>query len=579
MRRMISFLKPYLFLAIAAPLFMMLEVMMDLMQPMFMQKIVDVGIANKDMAYVLQALLYMLGVALIGYIGGVGCSYYSARAAINAGTDIREELFTHIQQLSFGNIDRLKTGNLITRLTNDVVQVQRVMMMMMRIMVRAPLQIIGSFIMTFIISPKLFLILLVIVPILIITMAIILSKGYPLYRSVQEKLDGVNTVMQENLSGIRVVKAFVREDFEKERFSSANDEFMATTIKVSRTMAIMSPVTMILLNIGVVAVLWFGNIEVNSGHIQVGKVIAFINYLLQLLNSLMMFANLMMMYSRAQASSERIVEVLDTEPDIKEDESAVDSVKLEGDLVFENVAFSYGDHNIEPVLTHINFRAKPGEKVAIIGSTGAGKSTLVNLIPRLYDPVEGKITIGGMDINRMTRKTLRNQIGMVLQQSLLFSGTIKDNIRYGQPEASASEVKQYAKCAGADEFIVGFEEGYDTILGQKGVNLSGGQKQRIAIARALIKVPYILILDDSTSAVDVATEARIQSELKKMTGSTIVVMVAQRISSVLDSDRIIVLEDGQVVGNGNHETLIASNQAYQEIYESQLGKVGDQHGA
>lgn len=579
MKKMYKYLKPYWYLALAAPLFMLLEVMMDLMQPLFMQRIVDVGIANRDMDYVLLSLGGMLGVALIGYVGGIGCGYFSSKAAINMSTDIRDALFTHVQNLSYGNIDRLKTGNLITRLTNDVVQVQRIVMMMMRIMVRAPLQIIGSLIMTYIISPKLFLILLVLVPLLVVTMAIILLKGYPLYRIVQTKLDGVNTVMQENLSGIRVVKAFVREKFEKDRFSKANLDFTKTTVKVSRTMAIMSPVTMILLNVGVVAVLWFGNIEVQNGQIQVGKVMAFINYLLQLLNSLMMFANLMMMYSRGQASAERISEVFDEKPDITDKENAEDVKALSGDLVFDHVSFAYNKQALEPVLNDLSFVAKVGEKIAIIGSTGSGKSTLVNLIPRLYDVTQGSITIGGKNIKDIKRKSLRKHIGMVLQETLLFSGSIGDNIKYGKEDASQEEIIAVSKGSGAHEFIQGFDQGYETVLGQKGVNISGGQKQRISIARGLLRQPYILILDDSTSAVDVATEAKIQKSLKKMTDQSILIMVAQRISSVLDADRILVLDEGRLVGNGNHESLIKNNKAYREIYESQLGKVGEAYGA
>lgn len=579
MGKMLTYLKAYWFFALLAPLFMLLEVMMDLMQPMFLQKVVDVGIANNDMAYVLRTLAMMLGVAVVGWIGGAGCSYFSAIAAIDAGTDIRKDLFSHVQSLSFSNIDQLKTGNLITRLTSDVVAVQRIMMMMMRIMVRSPLQIIGSLIMTFIISPRLFLILLVIVPLLIIAMVLILRHGYPLYRIVQERLDQVNTVMQENLSGIRVVKAFVRDDFEIKRFAAANDNYMETTIKVSRTMAIMSPVTMILLNVGVVGVLWFGNIEVIAGRIQVGKVMAFINYLLQLLNSLMMFANLMMMYSKAQASAERIGEVFEAKADVIDRENAQVIEQLDGPLKFDKVSFSYGDHAIEPVLSDISFVANPGEKIAVIGSTGSGKSTLVNLIPRLYDVSSGHITVGGIDIRAIERQSLRANIGMVLQQALLFSGSIEENIRYGKDGASVRAVEKAAMTAGASEFIDGFKEGYATELGQKGVNLSGGQKQRLSIARALIRQPHILILDDSTSAVDVSTEARIQDALGERTKESIVVMVAQRISSVLDADKILVLEEGRMVGSGSHKDLISSNRAYREIYQSQLGRVGDGNGA
>lgn len=575
MIKLFKYLKPYWVFAVAAPLFMLIEVSMDLFQPLFMQRIIDVGIVNGDLPYVFSTLLLMLGVAIVGYIGGVGCSYFSAIAAVNMATDVREELFAHVQGLSYGNIDRLKTGNLITRLTNDVVQVQRIVMMMMRIMVRAPLQVIGSLVMTYMISPKLFVILLAIVPLLVIAIALVIWKGYPLYRIVQRRLDRVNTVMQENLSGIRVIKAFVREDFEKKRFSKANDDFTETTVKVSRTMAIMSPITMILINGGVVAVLWFGNAEVLNGHIQVGKVMAFINYLLQLLNALMIFANLMMMYSRGQASAERIQEVLMTEPDIEEMANPIEVDGFKGNLVFDHVSFSYNNHGSEPVLTDISFVAKPGEKVAIIGSTGAGKSSLVNLIPRLYDVTSGKITIDGIDIKTMNSQSLRSHIGMVLQQSVLFSGTIVDNIRYGNEKADMEDVIVAAQGAGAESFINGFVDNYQTVLGQKGVNLSGGQKQRLSIARGLIRHPHILILDDSTSAVDVTTEAIIQTAIKAMTEDAIVLMVAQRISSVLDADRIIVLDDGHVVGNGHHENLIMTNKAYIEIYESQLGKVSE----
>ena len=354
---------------------------------------------------------------------------------------------------------------------------------------------------------------------------------------------------------------------------------MDSTVKVSRIMAVMFPIIMILLNVGIVAVLWFGNIEVANGNIQVGKVIAFINYLLQLLISIMMVAGMMMMYSRAQASAERIEEVLETVPDINDCEDAVCADGLDGDLVFEKVSFSYGDHAIEPVLTDISFTAKKGEKVAIIGSTGSGKSTLVNLIPRLYDVSGGRITIGGVDIRNMKRTFLRSRISIVLQQSLLFSGTIGDNIRYGKSDATMSELDESAKASGAKEFIESFEKGYDTLLGQKGVNLSGGQKQRISIARGLIRKPYILILDDSTSAVDVATEVKIQAALKTKTKNSIVVMVAQRISSILDADQIIVLEEGKIAGKGNHKTLIENNQVYREIFESQLGKAGEAYGA
>jgi ATP-binding cassette subfamily B protein len=572
MKKILMYLKPYKVFTILAPVMMLLEVFMDLLQPVFMQRIIDVGIADGDMQYVLSKLYLMLGVAFVGMIGGLGCSYFSAKAAINAGTDIRNDLFEKVQSFSFGNIDRIETGNLITRLTNDVVQVQRVMMMLMRIMVRAPLQIIGSFIMAFIISPKLSLILLVIVPILVLTLIVIVKKGYPIFTLVQGRLDQVNTVMQENLAGIRVVKAFVRREFEKNRFARANDSLKEMTVKVSRIMALLSPIVMLLLNAGVIAVIWFGSIEVNSGRLKVGMVLAFVNYLLQLLSSLMMVANLIMMYSRAQASATRITEVLETLPDISENKSAIAVKRLQGNIEFNKVNFSYNKEEDKPVLTDISFTVNQGEKLAILGSTGSGKTTLVNLIPRFYALDSGSITIDGINIQDMTSQSLRENIAMVLQQTVLFSGTIRENIMYGKPDASMEEVIEAAECVQADSFIRAFEKGYETVLGQKGVNLSGGQKQRIAIARALITKPAILILDDSTSAVDVTTEARIQDELDRNLGDTTVILVAQRISSVLDADKILVLDEGEIVACGNHDDLIQSSEIYRDIYVSQLGE-------
>lgn len=593
MKKLIKYLKPYLLFAILAPILMLLEVSMDLFQPMFMQKIIDVGIANMDMNYVKKTLVIMFGVAILGFFGGAGCSIFSAIAAFNAGEDIRNDLFEKVQSLSFKNIDELETGNLITRLTNDVVQIQQIMLMGMRIMVRAPLQIIGSFIMVYIISPKLTIILAIIVPVVSFCIVYIIKKGYPLFMKVQGKLDQVNKVMQENLSGIRVVKAFVRKDYEEKRFGVANDNLTNISIKASKVVALITPIMMFLLNLGVIAVIWFGGIEVNDGNLQLGEVIAFINYLLQLLNALMMVARMSMMISKAEASASRIIEVLDTNPDIvdekdvfdidenNEDKEINETNKINenagtsctnGILEFHNVSFGYDEKGKEMVLKNINFTASPGQKVAILGSTGSGKTTLISLIPRLYDVDEGKITIGGKDIREMKIKTLRKNIGMVLQQTILFSGEIFDNICYGKSKASIEEVEEVANIVQADDFINNFENGYKTNLSQRGSNLSGGQKQRIAIARALITKPDILILDDSTSAVDVATEARIQKAIKSNFKNTIVLMVAQRINSVLDADKILVLDEGRIVAEGNHKELIKSSEVYKDIYKSQLGE-------
>jgi ATP-binding cassette subfamily B protein len=572
MNKLVKYLKPYLLFTILAPLLMLLEVSMDLLQPMFMQKIVDVGIQNMDMDYVIKMLMLMIGVALIGLLGGMGCSAFSAMAAFNAGADIRNDLFEKVQSLSFGNIDRLETGNLITRLTNDVVQVQQIFMMCMRIMARAPFQIIGSFIMAFIISPKLSMILVIVVPIIVVCLVIVIKKGYPLFIIVQEKLDKVNKVMQENLAGIRVVKAFVRKDYEEKRFGKANNDLMDITVKVSRVVAFIMPIMMFLLNVGVIAVVWFGAIEVKDGGIQVGEVMAFINYLLQLLSSLIMIASILMMVSKAEASSNRISEVLDTNADITDEENAEEIKEMEGNLVFDNVSFSYSKNKEEYILKNISFTAEPGELVAILGSTGSGKTTLVSLIPRLYDVDEGKITIDGKDVRKIRNKNLRKHIGMVMQQTVLFSGTILDNIKYGIPNASFDEVLEATGSAQADTFIQEFKNGYETSLGQRGVNLSGGQKQRIAIARALITKPSILILDDSTSAVDVTTEILIQNALKDKLKNTTILMVAQRISSVLEADKIIVLEEGKIIATGNHKELIKSSEVYKDIYRSQLSE-------
>jgi ATP-binding cassette subfamily B protein len=388
---------------------------------------------------------------------------------------------------------------------------------------------------------------------------------------VQSKLDKLNTVMQENLAGIRVVKAFVRKDYEIKRFGEANNNLMDATVKVSRIMTVISPIMMLLLNFGMIGVVWFGAIEVSNSNIQVGQVMAYINYLTQLLMSLMQVASLLMMISRAEASANRIMEVLNTNPEIVNAKDAKEIGELKGDLVFDNVSFSYNKGK-DLVLENISFTAEQGQKIAILGSTGSGKTTLVSLIPRLYDVDKGKIMIGGINIKDITTNSLRKNIGMVLQQTILFSGTILDNITYGKSDASQEDVTEVAKIVQANEFINKFENGYQTKLEQRGMNLSGGQKQRIAIARALIKKPAILILDDSTSAVDVTTEALIQHELKNNLKNTTVLMVAQRISSVLDSDKILVLDEGQIVAQGSHKELIESSSVYRDIYRSQLGE-------
>lgn len=576
MGRLFEFLKPYWYFILLSPLAMAVEVFMDLLQPLYMQRIVDEGIAMGDMVYVKAIMIKMFIVAAIGYAGGVGCSYFSTKAAVYVGTDLRNSLFKKIMSLSYGNVDRLDSGKLITRLTSDVVQVQRALLMSLRLAIRAPLQIIGSVIITYMISPKLFRVILFLIPVLIVSIIVIIKFGQPLFKKVQKSLDNLNTVVQEGISGIRVIKAFVRGDFEKKRFNEVNEDYIYKGIRANSLTALMNPISMVLVNGGIVAVLWLSGYEVKQNGLEVGKVLAFVNYLLLLLNSLMMLANLMMLFTRAQASLERIFEVLDSDPDIKEMNDAMEVDRLEGALVFDHVTFSYSDHT-EPVLKDISFIAKKGEKLAIIGSTGSGKSSLVKLIPRLYDVDEGSISIGGVDICNFQLKSLRSRIVIVLQQAILFSGSIYSNIIYGKDDASKDKIIEVSESVQAKEFIDMMPEGFETKLGQRGVNLSGGQKQRLSIARGMIMKPDILIMDDSTSAIDVVTEKAIQSRLKKKMKGTTVIMVAQRISSVLDADRILVMENGMIVGNGTHEELIKDNDVYRDIYESQLGKAGEEY--
>jgi ATP-binding cassette subfamily B multidrug efflux pump len=570
-RKLIRFLEPYRHWAILAPLLMVLEVAMDLMQPKMIQRIVDQGIAQKDMAIVINTGLLMIGLALIGAVGGVGCTIFSELASQGFGADLRDTLFRKVQSLSFGNLDELETGQLITRLTNDVTQVQEVVSMMLRIMVRAPLMLIGSLILAILTSPRLAFLLLVLGPLVLTVILLVIRKAYPLFGRVQRKLDELNTVMQENLAGVRVVKAFVRADHEQGRFGETNDGLMEQTVRAERTVAVAMPAIMLAVNLGVVGAIWFGGIQTTYGDMRVGQLIAFINYLMRTLRSLMFVSMLAMRAARAQASAERIQEVLVNEPKVKDEPDALKTLQPHGRVAFEKVTFSYDGDGQEPVLRDVSFVAEPGQTVAILGATGSGKSSLIHLIPRFYDVIAGGVTIDGIDVRQVDKTTLRRNIGIALQESVLFTGTIRDNIRYGRPDASDQEVVAAARAAQAHEFIVEFPDGYDTLLGQRGVNLSGGQKQRIAIARALLTQPAVLILDDSTSSVDVETESEIQRALDEIMQNRTSFVIAQRISTVLNADKILVLDDGKIAAEGTHRELLASSPIYREIYESQLG--------
>ena len=569
--KLARFVKPYWRWAALAPLLMLLEVTMDLMQPRMVERIVDMGIAHLDLPLVIQTGLLMCGLAVIGATGGMSNGIFTEMTVQGFGADLREALFRKVQTFSFSNLDELETGQLITRLTNDVTQVQEAIMMILRMLVRAPLLLIGSLVMAIITSPQLAFLPLVLLPIELVAVFWIVNKATPLYTIVQKRLDALNEVMEENLSGVRVVKAFVRRAHEEKRFGDANEALTNQSIRAARTVAIMPSFMMLTMNLGIVSVLWFGGVQITQGSMQVGQIIAFVNYLMTTLFSLIMVSQMVIQMARAEASARRIQEVLSRQPGVMDQADARRDFAVRGRVVFENVSFNYDGEGSDPVLKGISFSAEPGQTVALLGTTGAGKTSLVNLIPRFYEVTGGRVTLDGVDVRDLPQDDLRRAVGVAQQETVLFSGTIRDNIRYGRPDAPEVEVIAAARAAQAHEFILSLPEGYDTILGQRGVNLSGGQKQRIAIARALLINPRVLILDDSTSAVDVETESKIQEALDAGLRQHTCFVIAQRISTVLKADKILVLDDGQIAAQGTHRELLASSRIYQEIYESQLG--------
>ena len=571
---MISLLKKYLkgsaiACAIIAPLCMMVEVYMDLLQPTFLSQIIDVGVANGDLHYVLTIGFKMIIVAIVGAIGGMLCSTFAAVAAMSLGERLRQGLFNKIQELSFLEIDKLKTSSLITHLTNDITQIQQMFLMSLKIAVRAPLLAIGGIFMAVRLSTKLSTVFLISIPLIVVGIVIILKKSLPLFTTVQGKIDNVNTVMRENILGIRVIKSFTLEGNENKRFNEVNDDLKESSIKSQNMNMILWPFASLIMNLSVVAILWFGGNLVNTGGLEIGKIMAFINYLTQIMFSTIMVINIMMNISRAKASADRVNKVFNTESSIVEADNAKDVNEF--DIEFKNVSFRY-NKNSENVLENISFKAKEGETIGIIGSTGCGKSSLVSLIPRLYDVTEGEILIGGVNIKDIKLNTLRDKIGVVLQESILFSGTIEDNLKFGNKNATTEMMEESAINAQAFEFISTKEDGYQSKVEQRGKNLSGGQKQRLSIARTLIKNPKILIMDDSSSALDMATEAKLQNAIKtNMTDSTVFI-IAQRISGVMDADKIIVMDEGQIVDIGTHEELLQSSEIYRSIAVSQLGE-------
>ncbi|MBX3010573.1 MAG: ABC transporter ATP-binding protein [Caldilineaceae bacterium] len=574
--KLLSFVKPYWRRSLVAVILLVTLAFLDLAIPRLIQRIIDQGITQNNPQVVIQTGLIMLGISLFSTLVAIGNNNTSVQVGESVARDLRDALFLKIQSLSYGDLDRMRTGQLMVRLSSDTGAFQRLIQISLRIGTRAPLMMIGSLILMFSTSHTL---ALTMVPLLLVTTIILvffIRRTEPLFLLVQQKLDNLNTVLQENIAGARLVKAFVRNDFEGARFAVASDAFTDTSISVMKFMATMSPVLTVCINVGMVIVIWVGGLTTVNGDLSVGQIVAFINYLLTTMIPLTMMTWLSSTWASGIASAKRINEVLDVVPEIQERPDAVilpPAAKAAGGrIVFDAVDFHYSGYSDEPVLKGIDLVAEPGQTVAILGATGAGKSTLVNLVPRFYDVTGGRILLDGVDIRQLQQDSLLAQISIVPQETILFSGTVRDNIRYGAPEASHEAVVAAAQAAQAHPFIVELPNGYDTHIEERGVNLSGGQKQRIAIARALLTQPRILILDDSTSAVDVETETKIQEALAQRMGQQTTLVVAQRISTVLNADKIIVLDKGQIVAEGTHQALIQSSPVYQEIYASQLGE-------
>lgn len=576
MKRYAKYVKPYISAFILGPLMMIAEVIGEVLLPAMMADIINIGAANRDVPYIIAKGGMMALTAFLMMVGGIGGAYFAAKAAMHFGRDLRADLFKKVQKFSFANIDSFSTGSLVTRLTNDITQMQNVIMMGLRMMLRAPGMLIGAVVMAFMMNASLAVIILVVGPLLCVAIVIVIRIAFPRFDFMQKKLDKLNSNIQENLMNVRVIKSFVRGDYEQARFSASNEELKNSSLDAFKVVIVQMPIMTFTMNVTIMAVVWFGGNQILGGAMQVGDLTAFTTYVTQILMSLLMLAMVLLQSSRAMASSRRIIEVLDTEIDLTDDEARCkESVVKEGKIEFRNVSFRYYKDNHEKALEDINFTVEAGQTVGIIGSTGSGKTTLVQMIPRLYDVDEGEVLVDGINVKDFSLNNLRNGVGMVLQKNILFSGSIMKNLKWGDETASEEEIRKAADAAQADRFIEDFPEGYATELGQGGVNVSGGQKQRLCIARALLKKPKILILDDSTSAVDTATEAKIRECFGTTLEHTTKLIIAQRISSVMDADLILVMEEGKIVGMGNHEQLLSSCSAYQEIYDSQMDrKVG-----
>ena len=556
---------------------MLTEVAGEIVLPKIMGTMIDNGIgdaaAGLGIGYIISRAAMMIGFICIMIIGGVAGHYFSIKASVSFSADLRQGVFEKVQRFSFKNIDSFSTGSLVTRLTNDITQIQNMVRMLLIMAMRSPGLLIGGIIMACSINKRLALVLVVVIPVLAIVIAALLKTAFPRFGVMQKKLDNLNSGVQENITNVRVIKSFVRQQFETEKFASANEGLMNSTLRALKIVVTTMPVMTLAMNITTLVVVWTGGNFVVGGSMGVGELTAFTTYITQILMSLMMVSMLFLQFSRALASFARISEVLNTEVDLTDENAAYKDRKVtEGRVEFKNVSFKYYEKRKENVLENISFTAEPGEIVGIIGTTGSGKSSLVQLIPRLYDVTKGEVLVDGINVKEYSLKHLRDGVGMVLQKNVLFSGSIEDNLRWGDENASMEEIRAAAEAAQADGFVTGFNDGYDMELGQGGVNVSGGQKQRLCIARALLKKPKILILDDSTSAVDTATEAKIRQSFATSLKDSTKIIIAQRISSVIDADKIVVLEDGKIAGIGNHGSLMQDCEEYRDIYYSQMDK-------
>lgn len=571
MLKLYKYLKPFLISIIVLLVLLFLQSLAQLYLPTLMSDIVDTGIVKGDTNYILRVGGFMLLVAAISAVCNIIASYLASKVSIGLGRDLRKMVFSRVETYSLHEFDKIGTASLITRTTNDITQVQQVTFMILRMMVSAPMMAIGGIIMAVSKDAKLSLILVVVIPVLVAAILIIASKGVPLFKVMQVKLDKLNLVLRENLTGIRVIRAFNRIDHEKERFNAANLDLTDTAIKVNKILAALMPIMMLLMNLTTVAIVWFGSIRVSNGDMQIGNMMAFIQYAMQIMFSLLMVSLMFVMIPRAQASAVRINEVLNLVAELTDAKTTKKADSKKGYVEFKNVTFSYPGAE-QPAISNISFSANPGEVTAIIGGTGSGKSTLINLIPRFYDVDSGSVLVDGVDVSEIAQKELRAKIGYVPQQAVLFTGTITENIKYGKEDATDDEVRHAAAIAQATEFINNMKDGFDSVIAQGGTNVSGGQKQRLSIARALVRKPEIYVFDDTFSALDFKTDAKLRAALKKETVNSTVLIVAQRVSTVMDADRIIVLDEGQIAGIGNHRELLNSCEVYREIVSSQLSE-------